>query len=212
MTTYKIVILGNFFMMFHFLMTLRYIRIKQKRRLSQINKLNKLLKIKEHFAIKDFKILHRFKRIHNEIVTLYQEINAHNLFWSKYLTCYFVVYTMEICYLFYGYLFVKMTEIFPQIVFSFFFVEFALLLLYVTLECSRIVTLNNQMHQQCLHTAFLIKQTKLLKIRDQLKLDFIAANSKNIPKICFKLINNYRVNSQMFEMVKTFYIMFKMIN
>ena len=148
--------------------------------------------------------MYSFQQIHNQIVALYQEISVHNNFWSKYLTCYFIVYMMEICYLFYGYLFVKMTQIFPQIVFGFFFVEFVLLLLYVTLACSRVVTLNNTMHQQCVHIGFVIKQNQLLPVGDQLKIDLMRANTKNIPKICFKLINNYRVNSQMFEMVRVF--------
>lgn len=55
--------------------------------------------------------MYSFQLIHDQIVALYQEISVHNNFWSKYLTCYFVVYMMEICYLFYGYLFVNMTEI-----------------------------------------------------------------------------------------------------
>ncbi|KAH9406314.1 hypothetical protein TYRP_013925, partial [Tyrophagus putrescentiae] len=313
----------NFFMIFFFLMVVRYIRIKQ-----QCIKVKVVKILKKNQA--DFSTLKTtsgishsrqtsFKRINAKMLSIYEEIKGQNQYWSKFITIYFAVYIMEICYLSYAFFFVPISEItFSKYFFGFFSAElaggpagqkpayyfaslspntvivyaflssarikaardlrakragpeetevdsgqvtseidgkinpmvprakragpeetdvdtgqvtqqlhsrppllwlaklFTLLLLYVTLECSRVVSLNVQMHRDCLKMALEYtrkagnsgvvlggnsrSKRKVRLLAELLQLDNMAANSQNVNRICFKWTNNYRINSQMFEL------------
>lgn len=208
-------------MIFFFLMVVRYIRIKQ-----QCIKVKVVKILKKNQA--DFSTLKTtsgishsrqtsFKRINAKMLSIYEEIKGQNQYWSKFITIYFAVYIMEICYLSYAFFFVPISEItFSKYFFGFFSAEFTLLLLYVTLECSRVVSLNVQMYRDCLKMALEYtrkagigvvlggnsrSKRKVRLLAELLQLDNMAANSQNVNRICFKWTNNYRINSQMFELV-----------
>src|SRR5699024_4042815 len=94
------------------------------------------------------KLFHKFDQIQGQILFIYEEIQAHNRFWSKYLTIYFVVYILEVCILTYAALYVPSDIGFQKTFFIFFDVEFFLLLIWVTYECSLTVYNNTVAHRR----------------------------------------------------------------
>ena len=211
-------------MLFYFLMVVRYVRIKQQCRRVKIAKLlrrtqARLSTVKALSETNSHQLWTYFKRINVEMSAVHEEIRGHNQYWSKFITLYFVVYMMEICYLSYAFFFVPVPETSSKIFFGYFSVEFTLLLLYVTLECSRVVSLNVRMHRDCLRMALeftkkaaggivlggnnVSKKGGVRLLAELLQLDDMAANSRNVSRICFKWTNNYRINSQMFELVSS---------
>ena len=63
-----------------------------------------------------------------------------------------------------------------RLFFIFFTIEFILLLIYITLECSRIVTTNERMHRDMQQISLKFKTS--LTITELLKLDQMEANGK----------------------------------
>ncbi len=111
-----------------------------------------------------------------ETFRIFDEIKSHNSYWSKYTTVYFVVYILEICYLSYAFLFVPTNVGIKRLFFIFFTIEFILLLIYITLECSRVVTTNERMHRDMQQISLKFKTS--LTITELLKLDQMEANGK----------------------------------
>lgn len=144
----------------------------------------------------------RLQEVNRQMLALFEEIRAQNRFWSKYLTIYFVVYIIEIVYLSYSYLFLDTAELgILQLFFPLFAVNFMLVLVLVTLECSQVVAKNCQLYREMQRATAQLQRIYPLRVGDQLVVDSMAANYRNVPGICFKMLNNYRINSQMFQMV-----------
>ena len=145
----------------------------------------------------------RLQEVNRQMLALFEEIRAQNRFWSKYLTIYFVVYIIEIVYLSYSYLFLDTAElgVLLQLFFPLFAVNFMLVLVLVTLECSQVVAKNCHLYRDMQRATAQLQQIYPLRVGDQLTVDSMAANYRNVPGICFKMLNNYRINSQMFQMV-----------
>src|SRR5699024_7769138 len=108
---------------------------------------------------------------------------------SRYLTIYFIVYIIEMCYFVYASFFVKGSFGFEKLFFLFLAIEFFILIVYVTLECSKVVNNNRQMYGQSLRMAIQIERLHRFNVRQMLKLDQMIMNSKNVSRICFKLTN-----------------------
>ena len=144
----------------------------------------------------------RLQEVNRQMLALFEEIRAQNRFWSKYLTIYFVVYIIEIVYLSYSYLFFDTAELgILQLFFPLFAVNFMLVLVLVTLECSQVVAKNCQLYRDMQRATAQLQRIYPLRVGDQQVVDSMAANYRNVPGICFKMLNNYRINSQMFQMV-----------
>lgn len=126
-------------MMFYFILTAHYILIKQNFVSKKLDRLvGKLFKSKTGPG----QFLRQFDRISSEILALYLEIRVQNRFWSKYVTAYFVVYIMEVCYMGYAFLFIPNSSGAVRFFFAFFALYFVLVLLVLTYECSCIVHRN----------------------------------------------------------------------
>ncbi len=137
---------------------------------------------------------------------IYEEVRGQNHFWSKYLTVYFAVYILEIAYLSYAFFFTQTESFLYKVFFAFLAIEFAALLLYITLECSQIVACNRRTHWRIWRILMTQnanpQQLNKSLINETINLDQMAAGSRTVEKVCFKLVNNYRINSQMFQLVK----------
>lgn len=201
-------------MLFYFMMVIRYIRIKQRCCQVKIDKLTKKIQVKlssKHTSKEHSNNLWlAFKQIYLQMLEIHKEIRGQNSFWSPFITIYFVVYQVQACYLTYAVIFVSIEEASTKFIFGYCAVEFMLLLFYVTLECSRIVNMNMRMHGDCLKMALKFTENSRKNYGDNvsrfvaelLLLDNMAANRKKITQICFKWTNDYRVNSQMFQLVR----------
>lgn len=202
-------LLVNVFMIFYFLLAVRYIRIKQQCLLKRILCLeavvennSKVLNCKISRFWKVFKALNVYQ------AAIHEEIKGHNRYWSKYLSIIFGIYIMEICFFFYSVLFnfnsEGTTSIFSRLIFAIFGLEFSFLLLFITLECSKVVASNRQTHHQLRGIAVRLQQgqsNNFLSVLELLKLDRMVARGKDVASVCFKLINGYRINSSMFQLV-----------
>lgn len=60
------------------------------------------------------------------------------------------------------------------------------------------------MSKQSQRIALQMQRIYAVSLGDLLKIDLKAANYKNIAGICFKLMNDYRINSQMFQLVNKY--------
>lgn len=225
--------LTNVYMIFYFLLVVRYIRIKQGCLQDKITQFEKLItgnqEIHNHQGIQQ-QHYRLWKSLNVEIASIHDEIRGHNRFWSKYLTLYFALYIMEvflefnlsfsnkffiikICYFTYGVLFTS-ERLLDKVFFAFFAIEFSFLLLIVTLECSQLVAYNKKSYWKMRRLLDLQLQSHnnflrhLLSVNELLKLDRMAATSRDVASVCFKLLNNYHINSQMFQLVslKLFYL------
>lgn len=210
---------SNLFMLFYFGLTVHYIAAKQisyqKRvarlalkvdgRISGLPDRTKTSTIEENPFIQAKNILlwRHFSKVNSQSAVLYEEIAAQNDFWSKYLSIYFAVYIVEIVYLTYCIFFIDTSSLgVLQLFFPLFAVNFTFNLVLVTLECSKIVSRNCRVHRQ---TERLLVQFQLihsLSVSDLMKVDAMAYNYQNVPRVCFKMINNYQINSQMFQLVR----------
>src|SRR5699024_6803992 len=132
---------------------------------------------------------------------IFAEIKAQNRFWSRYMTIYFAVYIIEICYLAYIFLFVQSSLGFQKLFFIFIAAEFLILIIGVTLEGSKVVNKNCRMHKRMQRIALKAQLLYRFNVRERLKMDQMAMNYRNVSRICFTLLNGYRINSKMFQLI-----------
>jgi len=209
--------LGNLFMLFYFLLTTRYLQIRQRFKSAQLAALNHKLTQSRHRSSMMHLLLLQFNSLTSAITTnIYREIRVHNHFWAKYLTVYFVVYIMETCYMAYAFLFIHTRNGFIRWFFAYFAWQFAAILLLVTYECSVIVYCNCRMQRQqqrfCRQYQAIGNCSNRLRVIDLLKFDSLAANQRSVARLTFTLSNNYRINSQMFELILSYIsLLFMMI-
>lgn len=191
-------------MSFYFVMSTTYFRIRQKCKLVQLENFSKLDKKLANTKVKQTNttIYWKFCSLFQEILNLYKEVSVQNHFWSKYLTAYFIVYIIAIVYLTYCFFFVKTSlDGIKKSFFLLFANNFMVILIIITLECSRIVRLNLKLHQKCMQVS--IQQLKLVSfnVREHIKIDQLIANYKFISQIGFRLLNSYQIDGNMFQMV-----------
>ena len=183
--------LTNAYLIFYFLLVVQYIQIKQKVTAEKIESLNK----------RNF--WRTFSQLNQSNARIFDEICQN--YWSKYLSIYFCVYIVEIVYMSYTMLF-NSVALFDRLFFGYIMVIFVTLLMTITLECSRVVGANQKFHNKMkkIGTQQLRlkhKKSLILKVFQLLKLDLMIAGSEHLPNVCFKLLNGYRINSQMFQSV-----------
>ena len=202
---------SNLFLLYYFVLATRYIRIKQSCRQLRLTRLADIIRKKvvsspftnnSRKSLQNSSVWRAFQRLNGQFLLIFEEIWAQNRFWCKYLTVYFLVYIIDIVYLWYSFFFLDTSALgILQVFFPFFAIEFTLLLVIVTLECSGIVAKNCQTHRDSQRVLLQLQLVYPLTVFDLLKIDSMAVNYKNIPQICFKLLNNYQINSNMFQMV-----------
>lgn len=164
----------------------------------------------------------KLQKIKTQLRALYEEVDLQDRFWNLYISLYFLVYDVEICYQAFVFLFGKSSDSAPNYYIArlncaVMSVNFFAILLSITYQCSGVVKRNGAMSRQSQVlgrklTMLLISSTNgkeavpqnnanIRYIRELLKSDLDADNYKNIGGICFRLLNDWRINSSMFEMV-----------
>ncbi len=207
--------LSNVFLILYFLLVVRYIRIKQKclqKRILQLETVASSLEDSEFqhsHQQKMSRLWRAFKSLNLNLTAIHEEIRGQNRLWSKYLSLYFAIYIMEICFFSYTIFFVSnsSSKVFGKLIFATFGLEFMVLLLFITLECSKVVTSNKRSHLQLGRIVLSFSQSeRFLSVFELLKLDQAAARGRDVASVCFKLVNGYRINSQMFQLVRMSFI------
>lgn len=164
-----------------------------------------------------------FRLLNTKILKLYKEISGLNHFLSKYLTINFAVYVGETVYFLYGFLFVQTGALLDLALLVTFLLEFNFMLNAFTFTCSQIVATNGHIHKNMGRISIKLLAKSSTRVGNQhdyqssanefhqvglselLKLDQMAGNSRFVGKVCFKLLDNYRINSKMFLMVKNLF-------
>ncbi len=193
-------------------MTISYIKIKQDFSEKKLNSLSATIstlqaKSDVHTTRKSLTDQHRplwskLKKINREVLAIYEEIRAQNQFYCRYLSIYFLVYIVEICYLSYVFFFNDSPDLLLERCFCLLMAaDFLLIIVYVTFKCSLLVSRGCTMARQSQQISLKLQRVHALKLPDLLKTDQMASNYKNIAGICFKLLNDYKINSQMFQLV-----------
>ena len=201
-------------MVSYFAMATRYIRIKQRHLMMKLGNLSTLIHFQASHQLRmpsytqKMMFWTNYKRMQEEICQLYQEISGLNAFWSKYLTLLFTLYVIEVVYIAYSIMFVPSDFAAMRLIFTFVGVEFIVLLLVITWHCSEIIKMNLRMERNLNRNGVLLQKIFQFRIGDILKIDSMAMNYKNISKISFKLMDVYRINSEMFEIVSAFLAIF----
>ncbi len=78
------------------------------------------------------------------------------------------------------------------------------MLVFVTWQCSKIVHQNCQLHNAIYKLGVRFTFVYRLNTHELMTIDSITANFRNVKKVSFKLLNNYRVDSQMFQLLLTY--------
>lgn len=194
-------------MPFHFSINTSYFRIKQNYKLSQLKKLLiNIVNVKKNRDVHpaNMKTWKNFKNINKQFLVLFNEIKAQNVLWSKFLTIYFISYINEICYLAYSFFFVPTGLGWKKTFFAFFAAQFMFSLILITVECSRIVEKNCTIHRKSQQLALQLQKVMPFSVGEMLKIDRLAMDYKNIRRVSFKLLNNYRIDSKFFQMARKF--------
>lgn len=208
--------LSNVYIILYFLLVVRYVRIKQKVLEAKVAKLKTNVE-SQNRPNKNSQVQLRFwkvfKGLTGEMAKLFDFVGGLNRYFSNILTVYFSVYIAEICYFTYALVFIRPDLLLDVVFLVTFIVEFSGMLNLVTLECSKVVGGNVQMHRAMDRISVRMLKTfgkvgkggyhkgyshQLLSLSELLKLDQMTANSRNVTKVCFRLLDNYRINSRMF--------------
>jgi len=123
---------------------------------------------KDQFATHHY--MQRFDSIYLKLLNLFKEIRAYNSFWTLYLTTYFVVYVVELCFLTYCYIFfMEFMDIFFM-GFSLFLVLYFLFTLSLMLfECSLIVHYNVLTHKEITRFGKMYQASSAVSLTHRLK-------------------------------------------
>ncbi len=203
----------NVYIIFYFLLNVRYIRLKQKALEMRILRFEIVVKqnskkLKNQVNLQT-RFLATFKSLNLEAAQLYEKIEkGHARFWNKYLTIFFAIYVLEICFFSHALLFATHSDAFVDRFFLAFFISFFIFILnYVTLECSRMVAHNFRSYRTMQRLSLIILQNSkhdhLLNASELLKFDQLAESSETVTRVTFVLMANYRINSEMFLSVKS---------
>ena len=211
-------VLSNFFFVFYFvLVTTKYVRLKQRARLARLVEVESamLKRINSKINPTTFRaeerldgLWRRFQQCNSAISALYDEIRGLNCFWSRLISAYFVVYSAESCYLFYTYFFVPISTTFLEYILISVAVNFVAILLYVTLQCSKLVYRNCKAARQAerIGKRFSMEQSLAqFGVLNRLKVDLAAANYEAVLEtVAFRLATGHQVNSRMFQLLFTY--------
>ena len=134
---------------FYFFLVARYIRIKQEFKLNKITKLMKVLttNARQRKPNNPAIIWPKFCKINQKILFFFDQLRGFNHFWNTYLTNYFLSYIIMICYMGYAFLFGRADGYWRKSFYIFFSIEFFLMILLITYECSIIVYNNVQIYK-----------------------------------------------------------------
>lgn len=151
----------------------------------------------------------QYLKLNNQTFLLFKEIVAQNKFWCPYLTFFYTLYLLESCYYTYGFFFNKNNTIgfFLRIFFAVGAVYFLGMLVFVTWQCSKVVFQNCQIQKTAQKLAIRFSLVYQLSIHEMMTIDAIAANYRYVKKVSFKLLNNYRVDSRMFQQLLSYIMM-----
>lgn len=196
-------------MILYFLLNIGYLNIKQKTHFTKIKALSGVVQRQIQVPFRTSKNLSqiqrqpmlwsKFRQVNKEIGEFYGEMNAQDTFWSKYLTSIFAFYLIETVYVTYTTLFVASSNELMRWILILGAVYFFTVLLFITWFCSKLIKTNLLMAREMQRIALKHKFCKKTSLGFSLKIERMFANYKNIRVISFKLLDNYRIDSEMFQ-------------
>ena len=207
----------NFILIYYFVLNSRYLRAKQK---CIMKKLVSLEQRKLVFSSTSETFWSNFRNLNSDLVTFNKELTkGQNCFWQKYLSIYFSIYMVEICYLTYCFFFLSKTVNLTSYILISAAVNFVIILFYVTLQCSKIVNTNVTVFRQTMRMAMLRvanykgDKKEFRKVLNHLrKINLMAANEQFTREdVSFTLVTGHQINSTMFQTVAIYTLMFFMI-
>ncbi len=209
-------IFTNFFVIYFFILSCQYLRVKQKCTMEQLSSLEK-----REFSSSSSKVSNNFwnlfKKLNSITWTFQKKIASYNRFWSKYLSIYFLVYMMEICYLSYCFFFLSTTADLTSYVLILAAGNFVIILFYITLQCSKIDSARETVHRQTMRMAirrFVKNDGKKEFLKNLFEVEQKAAEHADQcgeTFYSFTLVTGHKINSAMFETVALQTLMFFMI-
>ncbi|KAH9402505.1 hypothetical protein TYRP_016032 [Tyrophagus putrescentiae] len=194
-----------------------YLRVKQKLTVEQLTGLEKQEFISSKISTEFWSF---FRKLNSKTLIFQKEVESQNRLWSIYLSIYFVVYMADICYLSYTFFFVPSTVGFIADVLILAAGNFAIILFYVTLQCSKIVNSSEMMYRQMMRMAmrrFEVDGSKKMlrtSLKNLLEVEQKAAEHADQSKeafYSFTLVTGHQINSALFQSVATYTLMFFMI-
>ena len=211
------IVFTDFFVIYFFILCCKYLRVKQKLTVEQLTGLEKQEFISSKISTEFWSF---FRKLNSKTLIFQKEIEIQNRLWSIYLSIYFVVYMADICYLSYTFFFVPSTVGFIADVLILAAGNFAIILFYVTLQCSKIVNSSEMMYRQMMRMAmrrFEVDGSKKMlrtSLKNLLEVEQKAAEHADQSKeafYSFTLVTGHQINSALFQSVATYTLMFFMI-
>lgn len=191
-------------MFFYFSMIAHFIHLKQQFKTQQYGRLEKKIfkvQIGRQLALKMRRLWMRYMSLNRQMSLLCKNISAYSEFYSKYLSILYLLNIVVGCYFAFAFFTYRTDNSLLKAFFVAHVVHFLFILLFVTGQCSAIVYRNCRTHRivQKLVVRFMVNSQ--LDICQMLTIDGIAANYSSVKEISFKLLTNYRINSNMFQML-----------
>jgi len=151
-------------MVYFFVLTTRCIQIQQEHLEQRINSLYRKCsfvsfhrKRKKRASPKFYLFrVDKCATLNLECFNLFAYIHQQNGFWSPYLSIYFSLYVIQICYTAYAFLFVVSEQPNQRAFFLVFGAQFFLLLATITYQASSIITTNCRFYRQFAKTLNLL--------------------------------------------------------
>lgn len=148
----------------------------------------------------------KYQLIVDQMGALFEEIGAHQGFWAKYLTVNYLSYVLLSCNFTYLSIFTPdgQLRLLERAFFRTFGLAFFAILVLITWQCSLLVYGNCRLHRTAQRTAIVFHShlKRRFSLAELLKVDGLTANYAGVFSVGFKLLNNYSINSKMFEMVR----------
>lgn len=193
-------------MVFYFSIFAHYIRLRQQFKVQQFARTMKKIKKcieKGRMSLLD-KLWFKYMNLNMQMSNLCEEITAHNKFWCKYLTLLYLLYIIASCYFIYAFFFDKNGNFWVKLYLAYFATLFLFILVFATWQCSTIVYNNVRIHRTSQKLAMRFIFANQLNIHHMFTIDALASNYQNVKDISFKLLNNYRIDSEMFQFLLSY--------
>lgn len=202
--------------------------MKQHHILCEINKLIGELRNRRQLP-SESRCFRKFVHLNELMAHQLAEIRALNRFWSSILSCIFGSNLVLLCIFIYAVLFTKATSVYMMAYYYFFVFQINVLIFSVIFSCSAVDENNDRCYKRNVQICVLFQQRfrylslerrTYVSMRDahrwhivflciiilslntsiEIQIETVSTN-KNFSRCCFRLKNNYRIDSTAFNMV-----------
>lgn len=185
----------------YFLLVCHCIKIKQNYFVNEFEKaetLNPKLKLKQKLGINHQ--LRNWNERMKDLINLIREVVFLNSFWSSYMSTYFVIYTLEISFVFYISITSFTYQFIPMIVFV---MTYLMYLFKASLDSSAIEERNVKLFRNLRSRYFKFGNQVKFPIGQILKTGNFLEFERFFQRSSFKLLNGYRINTHLLELFFT---------